>query len=257
MRLARLPHRLRLRLAGPLGRRSLFEAVGVAIVCALCALLLDRGGGLTRAEGIVYDAFMSIRARPAPDDRIVVVAIDNPSLRALGRWPWPRDLHARLIDRLAGAGAAAVALDVLLVEPSPADAALAAALAHSGRVCLPLAVEAAGPDGAPWGEQRPVPILAAAAAGVGQVNLSPDGDGVVRRLPLELQAPGRTWPHLVSCTLKVAGMTPTRPPVARPETSGALEARTVGLTYPRSQGAFRTVARHLILEIGTLETGAK
>lgn len=238
-RLADIIHR---RLAGSLGQRSLLEAFGVLIVCAVFALALDRGGVLNRADGIVYDAFMTAKVRPTPDDRILVVAIDNPSLQALGRWPWPRETHARLVDRLAEGRASAVALDILLVEPGPDDDALATAMGRNGRVCLPVAVQPVGADGAPWGELPPTPTLSAAAAGLGHVNLSPDADGVVRRLPLELRASDRTWPHLISCALQKAGIAPSQPSMGRWTGDGAIRTRPIGLTFPSTQGAFRTVS---------------
>uniref|UniRef100_A0A0N5A4J7 CHASE2 domain-containing protein n=1 Tax=Parastrongyloides trichosuri TaxID=131310 RepID=A0A0N5A4J7_PARTI len=84
---------------------------------------------------------MRAKAGPA-DENIVIIAIDDRSLEALGQWPWPRDLHARLIDRLTEAGAGPVAYDVLFTEPSSQDDALAAALARNGKVRLPVVVDA-------------------------------------------------------------------------------------------------------------------
>ena len=43
---------------------------------------------------------------------IVVVRLDNESLRRIGRWPWPRREYAQLIDRLTAAGAKHVAFDM-------------------------------------------------------------------------------------------------------------------------------------------------
>ena len=36
-----------------------------------------------------------------PSNKIAIIAIDDQSINNLGRWPWPRDLHAELINRLA------------------------------------------------------------------------------------------------------------------------------------------------------------
>ncbi|MBN1106942.1 MAG: adenylate/guanylate cyclase domain-containing protein [Deltaproteobacteria bacterium] len=53
---------------------------------------------------------------------IVVVAIDEPSFGVIRQqWPWPRGLHARLIEGLFAAGAKIVAFDVIFAEPSTAD----------------------------------------------------------------------------------------------------------------------------------------
>jgi adenylate cyclase len=68
-----------------------------------------------------YDRRVAVTARPAaPADRISVVFIDNDSLRRMeplvGRWPWPRLVHATVIDYLAAAGAKVIAYDVLFAE---------------------------------------------------------------------------------------------------------------------------------------------
>jgi CHASE2 domain-containing sensor protein/signal transduction histidine kinase len=130
---------------------------------------------------------------------VVVVAIDNRSIEALGRWPWSRTLHARALDRLTQAGAASVGYDVLFAEPeADADPALARALSRNGRTWLAELLQEPGENGAAFGLLEPVPELAAAAAGLGHVDLTPDPDGVVRRLPLFMAADGRTWPHMTA-----------------------------------------------------------
>jgi len=58
----------------------------------------------------------------------VVVAIDEPSLRVFGRWPWPRTVLADLIDRASALGARGVVLDVLLAEPADGDLRLTEAM---------------------------------------------------------------------------------------------------------------------------------
>ncbi|MGK9234633.1 adenylate/guanylate cyclase domain-containing protein [Inquilinus limosus] len=65
-----------------------------------------------------FDLFQRLAPRAYdPDVPVRVIAIDDESLRRLGQWPWPRDRLARLVDRLAQAGAAAVVLDLILAEP--------------------------------------------------------------------------------------------------------------------------------------------
>ena len=49
--------------------------------------------------------------------QVVVIDIDRRSIEALGAWPWPRETMARLIEAVAGAKPAAVAIDVLFAEP--------------------------------------------------------------------------------------------------------------------------------------------
>ncbi|MGE5577329.1 MAG: CHASE2 domain-containing protein [Syntrophothermus sp.] len=139
--------------------------------------------------------------RPAfSPPEVVIVAIDDASLVKLGRWPWPRSLHARLLDRLREAGARAVGFDLLFDEPSPdqnEDQMLATAISRAGKVILPVNVQLVARRKPGWRqaasgrtevfsvskEERPVPLLARAARGLGHIEVIPDSDGVVRRLP--------------------------------------------------------------------------
>jgi len=52
-----------------------------------------------------------------PSDRIAVVAIDEQSIANIGRWPWPREIHATLIDKLAAAKARVIGNTVFFFEP--------------------------------------------------------------------------------------------------------------------------------------------
>ncbi len=66
-------------------------------------------------DNVGYDALVGHAAAPSDE---IIVAIDNQSLKSLGKWPWPRSVHARLLERIAKARPAAVAYDVLFTEPS-------------------------------------------------------------------------------------------------------------------------------------------
>jgi CHASE2 domain-containing sensor protein len=70
-----------------------------------------------RGEALVYDARARLAAGLAtPDPAIAIVVIDDNSLEiyadVLGRWPWPRDGHAALVQYLHAAGARLVVFDV-------------------------------------------------------------------------------------------------------------------------------------------------
>lgn len=222
------------------GRRAMIEWLLVATVTACVVAWLALGSAADRPNHLVYDALIRLQDRPA-DDAIVIVAIDDRSLQALGRWPWPRALHTRLIDRLSQAGPRAVAYDVLFTEPVPADdAALAAALARAGDVYLPLLLDAPGDNGAPWRIVPPDSALATAAAGLGHVNLSVDSDGVVRRLPLYMQADGQSWPQLA---LPLAATRVAVPPPPAVDGQDALVAASPeAIAYGGAPGRFRTLS---------------
>jgi len=158
-----------------------------------------------RFDLALYDVSLALWQRPAPAD-IVIVAIDDPSLAEVGRWPWRRAVHATLLERLAAAGARAVALDLILTEPDlrdPAgDAALAQALGGSVRVVLPVLLEA-GPAET-LRETRPLPPFAANAAALGHISIALDGDGVARSVYLEEGLGRPRWPHLAVALARVA-----------------------------------------------------
>ena len=68
---------------------------------------------LQRLELLALDLKFSVRGAVPPDEwRVAVAAVDERSLKRIGRWPWSRAVLARLVDRLTELGAAAVAFDV-------------------------------------------------------------------------------------------------------------------------------------------------
>jgi CHASE2 domain-containing sensor protein/signal transduction histidine kinase len=158
-------------------RRVLLEWLLVAALAAASPAAIIRTGALQRLDGMAYDGLARLAGRRV-DPSIILVAIDDRSLAALGRWPWSRARHAALVDRIAAARPRALAFDILFSEPeSPsADTRFAAAIARAGRVFLPTA-------GAPGGADAlaPAGAIEAAAAGLGEVSVRPDPDGVVRR----------------------------------------------------------------------------
>jgi serine/threonine-protein kinase len=62
-------------------------------------------------ETAVYDRMMT-SVEVTPSREVAIVAIDDASLAQLGEWPWPRDVHASLIDKLKAQGARVVAFTV-------------------------------------------------------------------------------------------------------------------------------------------------
>ncbi|OGS17574.1 MAG: hypothetical protein A2219_01340 [Elusimicrobia bacterium RIFOXYA2_FULL_50_26] len=92
-------------------------------------------------ENKTLDYRFKIRGHVKPVSDIVIVTADEESIKALGRWPWTRSVHARLVDRLTKLGAKAIIFDILFTEPEvehpAADRAFAAALRRAaGRVVL-------------------------------------------------------------------------------------------------------------------------
>src|SRR6266700_4566105 len=128
----------------------------IVLVGALASVIVAVAQGLGwlgPAERWAYD----VRARRcqfflhAPTDQLIHVDIDDGSIEAMGRWPWPRSTMADVIGELDRAGARVIGLDVLYFEPSPKrmeqrsdgsiveiddEALLEAAIKKSGKVIL-------------------------------------------------------------------------------------------------------------------------
>ncbi len=98
---------------------------GLLVLAALVALRLADPAPMAALRLQGFDLLQRLAPRAYdPTVPVRVVAIDDESLRRLGQWPWPRDRLARLVDRLAQAGAAAVVLDLVLAEPDRTAPAL-------------------------------------------------------------------------------------------------------------------------------------
>jgi adenylate cyclase len=67
-------------------------------------------------ESKAYDFKVSLRDPRPVSGQVAIVAIDEPSLKREGRWPWPRSRYAKLVDKLTEAGAAVIGFDFLFPE---------------------------------------------------------------------------------------------------------------------------------------------
>ncbi len=165
----------------------------IVLVIAMVGLV-----GLTSqiqgVENMCLDFWITHSGRLSPPDDIVVVAIDEPSFQELRRsWPWPRSMHARLVDALTRAGATVIAFDVIFADPgdSDEDQTLAMAIRRSENVILASTQDVAA-SGSFYRKimVEPLDALRQAASGVGLAMITPDPDGVVRRFQTVLD--GRT-----------------------------------------------------------------
>jgi signal transduction histidine kinase len=174
------------------------------------------------------------RVQPAHRDlsAIVIIDIDEESVRRVGRWPWPRDRLAAVVN--AAAEARVIGLDILLSESDRTtagdlDATLAAAVARAP-VILAAAEDPRVPDdsrrllsappvfqvgGDPHhslprtaGVIWPLPIFAGAAHGIGLAVVTPGPDGVLRRLPSLFTAGATLLPSFALDVIRVATGSP-------------------------------------------------
>jgi CHASE2 domain-containing sensor protein/signal transduction histidine kinase len=221
-------------------------ALSTAVVAGLAV-----GRTTARADNLIYDALSKLSVR-TPHDDIVIVAIDNRSIETLGRWPWPRAEHTALLRRLAQARPRAVAYDVLFVEPDrdpAADAALAGAIRSAAPVFLPLTFDVPGDNGALSRTVLPTDRLRAAAAGLGQVNVAFDPDGVVRRVFLAEGNQDHPWPHLMELMFRAAQgrasepyVRQTGPTDIRRRPDALVRSKPLLIAFAGPPGQFRTIS---------------
>lgn len=214
------------------GRLRLPAGVGVALVLAALAFVLPLGGWTWRADRLVYDVGLSLWRRPSPPD-IVIVAIDDASVAAIGRWPWPRAVHSTLLARLAEARPRAIGLDVTFSEPDPdpaQDALLARQLAAAAPVVMSVDWVAAGP-GQPPRLLLPVTGLPP-GVGVGTAEASVDADGVMRHAFLSAGAASSPVLHMALALLRAAG---ERPAPGLPVSTDEEDTRPPGAAWQRGE----------------------
>ncbi|MBI3479169.1 MAG: CHASE2 domain-containing protein [Nitrosomonadales bacterium] len=88
----------------------------VGLLVALAFFLGTNSGLMQSLERKAYDLGVLASSR-TPSDKIAVIAIDDQSIANLGRWPWPREIHAMMIDLLAAGNAKVIGHTVLFSEP--------------------------------------------------------------------------------------------------------------------------------------------
>ena len=222
---------------GQAKKKPSFRVIGLVF---LLGLGLMTGGVFEPLERKSIDMRLGVwRKDRAPEVPIAVILVDDASLDALapmaGRWPWPRRIHAELIDFLALCGARAVVVDLLFSEnqdihqntnthTTSDDQLLSKATAEAGNVYHALQLVRRGEDQAPTGDdaaslpsafiQRfglavsgeggpeypdaypPFADLYGAAKGMGVVSFGADSDGVFRRERLSFNHRGHHFSAL-------------------------------------------------------------
>ncbi len=200
----------------------------VGLVAFLAAWAVSQTSLLRPLEWKSWDVRLRLLADPSRAGcDIVIFYIDQNSLDVFAKqgvsWPWPRQMYSAVVKYLAAGKAKAVFFDMIFSEASvygeADDAELARSLAASGRVFLPFFLSRAkeeepvspgvldrlalserplprGPLPAFNSVSLPLQDLLSAARGSGNVQFSPDGDSIFRRIPLVFSYRNRVLPAL-------------------------------------------------------------
>jgi class 3 adenylate cyclase/CHASE2 domain-containing sensor protein len=171
-------------------KRLLRRTLQLGLLLTLLVIVADFAGTLDPLEGYLHD----FRARhfqyftPRPTDQIVLLDIDDPSLTAIGSFPWRRTKLAEMVDEIKLAGAKVIGLDIIFpevqdlrIEQDPDgsyvkiddDANFGDAIARSGNVLVPVTVTL---------DERSRPPLIDAMVGLLRSNLELDVAGISAKL---------------------------------------------------------------------------
>jgi CHASE2 domain-containing sensor protein len=88
----------------------------LGVVVTLLILLASSSDLIQSLERKAYDMGVKASSRN-PSDKIAVIAIDKESIDNIGRWPWSREIQAKMIDSLANAKAKVIGTTVFYSEP--------------------------------------------------------------------------------------------------------------------------------------------
>jgi EAL domain-containing protein (putative c-di-GMP-specific phosphodiesterase class I)/CHASE2 domain-containing sensor protein/GGDEF domain-containing protein len=180
-----------------LHRRRRYESWTAALFVLVLTAILLAMGALEPIEYRLTEARARLLDR-APTGEVAIVEIDAKSLSRLDTWPWSRQYHANLLDRLGAAGVSMVGFDVdFSARSDPAgDQALARALTRVQPVILPVFEQRASTDPSERSMIDSRPADPFRSAWVGGVNIVPGRDGVVRDFPPAMMINGRIEPAL-------------------------------------------------------------
>jgi len=196
---------------------QMIRLVALAIALALAGILAAAfREGLSAIDARLADLSWHLTARADPEQRLIIIDIDEESLKELGAWPWPRQTLAAIASRLNDAGVALQAWDIVLDTPQPGDDELAAALKRGPAVLAAAfafpgqgaAIETGHLDQAsrigglrcrdPWPQAHGQRAPAAEFAGIPVGHIAPrvDDDGITRALPAFVCRGEAAWPAL-------------------------------------------------------------
>ncbi|MDH3762626.1 MAG: CHASE2 domain-containing protein, partial [Gammaproteobacteria bacterium] len=86
------------------------------LLISIVVIVMTLAGSFEALERSFYDWGVRSTER-LPSDKIAIIAIDDESIANFESWPWPRDLHAALIDQLTEGGAKVIGQTVFFVDP--------------------------------------------------------------------------------------------------------------------------------------------
>ena len=168
------------------------------LICILSFVLLIFLGDTVRffeAQELSFiDLRFQLRGARETHPGIVIVEIDDASIKRIGHWPWPRSYHAALLNVLTSYHPRLILHDVLFTEESiqpDEDQLLAYAIKEARNVIASFFYHTVDP----FVPYFPIPIIRQFASHLGYVNINPDIDGRVRRIKKSIHPAQGVYEH--------------------------------------------------------------
>jgi adenylate cyclase len=233
----------------------------LAVGCVLALITLAQL--FADLEWRLTDRLLFVSESPSPN--IIIVAIDDATLEALGvrlSGEIPRSNHAQVVDNLNQAQAGAIGFDILFPQSMADDESLREAMLQAGNVVLPVAGSqpvSTEESGIVYQDiLKPTSDLRQESTVTGHVNLSLDGDEVVRRLPLVVEdSTGEIYPSFSLAVLDTFFI-PWSLPEDYAVQNGSLDllgrsipvddASRMRINYAGSSGTFTTISYQDVLQ---------
>jgi PAS domain S-box-containing protein len=195
---------------------------GAAITVLVVLIFAVRPAPVEDLDDAMCDIFTRWAGPGNPSGQVAIVEVDDASLAALGRWPWPRNLIASVVRRILDAGAGTVVLDTVFDSEERGNDQVLADVLRAHPVAIgyafrfdgvssspancdlrPLQAAVAGPEASwstgffhPSGVLCDVPEISHAASYEGFMNATADNDGKVRSLPIAMEYGSQSYPSL-------------------------------------------------------------
>ena len=153
-------------------------------------------------EYSVLDLRYKLRMQEPVDKNIAIIEVGDDSIENIGKWPFPRKYHTLLIKALKSAGAETIVFDIFFSESKEGDDEFAKAAIEAANVYIPYVFEIdreAKNKNMVYASGYAadlIDVLKKAVKGSGYVNVEPDMDGKIRRIPPFIEYDNKKYPHL-------------------------------------------------------------
>lgn len=163
----------------------------ISVAISILVLSISVSEIFEKLELTSLDYRFKLRPQQTTNPEIVLIDMAEDSIQSIGHWPWPRSWHATLISILAKYNVKIVGFDVLFSEKTTPeqDTPFSKAIEVAGNVYLPYVFESSR-------ILYPIDELYSRLKGSGHINIKPESDGILRRIPLYIKYNNKLYPQL-------------------------------------------------------------